>query len=159
MGDFEASYVPTLNDWDRLDERFRIPASLFDAIPAYRDFGFAVFKLRASHRKPWFGFLGLNYVTQTIHPMAFDFPRANRDRIFFPTVHVHDGKVHPMATFDHTLYCQTGDATKNLADWEESAGTARKFMDLGKARGVVQADGPCYKKDIWGKHRNDDIWL
>ena len=37
--------------------------------------------------------------------MAFDFPRAAK-KLFFPTVHIHDGKVHDKADFDHALYCQ-----------------------------------------------------
>ena len=48
VGDFEASFVPRLEDFGQLDERFRIPADVWDRLPAYRDFGFAVFKLKAS---------------------------------------------------------------------------------------------------------------
>src|SRR5208282_3784680 len=109
--------VPTMDDWDRLDERFRLPTGVFDGVPQYRDYGFAVFKLKATRPKSWLAFLGLDFSSQAIHPMAFEFPRADPDRLFFPTVHVHDGKFHPTAYFDHTLYFQRlGDP----GDWKQS---------------------------------------
>ena len=61
VGDFEASFVPGLGDFERLDPRFRIPRTVWDGLPAHQDSGFAVFKLKASTRK--------------VHPMAFEFPR------------------------------------------------------------------------------------
>lgn len=155
VGDFEASYVPTMDDWDRLDERFRIPSTIFDAVPAYRKFGFAVFKLKATQPKSWIGFLGGTSATKTIHPMAFEFPRADPDQLFFPTVHVHDGKFHQTATFDHTLYCQI--KASGLPGWRRSEASARFFLHVDKANGVITPDQLCYKKDIRGKHKNEDI--
>lgn len=35
--------------------------------------------------------------------MAFVLPRRDGRFVFFPTVHVHDGEVHPTAAFDDTL--------------------------------------------------------
>src|SRR4051812_24000484 len=35
VGDFEASFVPTRRDFDRLDPRFRLPSAVWDALPAY----------------------------------------------------------------------------------------------------------------------------
>jgi len=90
VGNFEASFVPTIADFARLDERFRLPPGTWEKLPAYRDHGFAVFKLKSGEAK--------------IHPMAFSFPRANPAELFFPTVHIHDGKVHERAKFDHVLY-------------------------------------------------------
>src|SRR5262249_48891473 len=84
VGSFEASCVPTVKDFARLDERFRLPDSAWEKLPMYKDYGFVVFKLRKGAQK--------------VHPMAFEFPRAEPGRIFFPTVHIHDGKVHPKAT-------------------------------------------------------------
>ena len=93
VGSFEASFVPTANDFSRLDERFRLPPQSFDKLKGYSKFGFAVFKLKAGNQK--------------VHPMAFEYPSSS-PRLFFPTVHIHDGKVHDRATFDHDLYCQPG---------------------------------------------------
>jgi hypothetical protein len=154
VGDFEASYVPTMNDWDRLDERFRIPASIFDALPLYRDFGFAVFKLKATPSQSWLDFLSLNSSSQEIHPMAFEFPRADPDQLFFPTVHIHDGRFHPTARFDHTLYCQIKPSGPG---WRRSAGPARSFLQADKANGVIEPDTHCYRKPIQGKQKNEDI--
>ncbi len=76
----------------RLDPRFRLPEVLFDAVPAYADHGFAVFQLEPGN--------------VTVHPMAMNFLTREPQRLFFPTVHVHDGTFHPTAKFDHTLYYQ-----------------------------------------------------
>ena len=46
VGDFEASFAPTLADFARLDERFRLPTDVWASLPAYADWGFCVFKLR-----------------------------------------------------------------------------------------------------------------
>ena len=43
VGDFIASFVPSIGDFDRLDEQFRVPQESWDKIPRYSDFGFAVF--------------------------------------------------------------------------------------------------------------------
>jgi hypothetical protein len=43
-----------------------------------------------------------------IHPMALSFRTRNSTALFFPTAHVHDGSVHPVAQFDHSLYAQAG---------------------------------------------------
>ena len=44
VGSFEASFVPKIADFARLDERFRLPDNTWDQLPAYKDFGFAVSK-------------------------------------------------------------------------------------------------------------------
>lgn len=93
VGSFEASFVPSIGDFDRLDARFRLPPDVWPNLPGYADFGFAVFKLKKGNKR--------------IHPMAFIFPRADANALFFPTVHVHDGEVHVDADFDHALYCQS----------------------------------------------------
>lgn len=93
VGSFIASYVPTRADFTRLDERFRIPDVLFDAVPHYVDYGFAVFQFAPGKK--------------TVHPMAMRFPTRAPDKLFFPTVHVHDGRFKPKAKFDHALYYQT----------------------------------------------------
>lgn len=98
VGDFEASFVPTLADFARLDPRFRLPADVWAQLPQYSDWGFAVFKLRT-------GAAGLAS-THEYHPMAFRFPRRDPSMVFFPTVHIHDGAVHETATFAHELYLQ-----------------------------------------------------
>ena len=92
--------------------------------------------------------------------MAFEFPRANPKQLFFPTVHIHDGKVRPKATFDHALYCQKRDGEKlSLPDWRESQTIAGQFMTASKAAGVLEADRHCYLKEVKGQRKNEDIVL
>jgi hypothetical protein len=143
VGSYEASFVPSVADFSRLDERFRLPATVWDKLPAYKDFGFAVFKLKKGHTK--------------VHPMAFEFPRANSDHLFVPTVHIHDGKVHAKARFDHALYCQIGENDNlQLADWRESPQHARSFMKIDKLKGLLEPDAHCYRKVLRGELENKD---
>ena len=48
VGDFIASFVPSLADFSRLDARFRMPAGTLDRVPDLADWGFAVFQLHAT---------------------------------------------------------------------------------------------------------------
>jgi hypothetical protein len=143
VGSFEASFVPTLKDFSRLDERFRISDAAWKQLPEYRDYGFAVFKLKSGDAK--------------IHPMAFSFPRRDATSLFFPTVHIHDGKVHSQSKFDHALYCQPGELERpQIHDWQESQADARRFMNVDKTKGLILADQHCYQKKLRGRLPNRD---
>ncbi len=122
VGSFDASFVPRVADFGRLDPQFRLDDSVWQSLPQYKDFGFAVFKLRKGK--------------QDVHPMAFRFPTATPGRIFFPTVHIHDGKVHEEEEFDHTLYAQAWKiAVIKGTEWEESPKNAGQFVNLRKSGG------------------------
>lgn len=140
VGDFEASFVPGVKDFERLDERFRIPATTWESLPV-KGFGFAVFKLKMG--------------AQDVHPMAFDFPRAAGTKLFFPTIHIHDGKVHATADFDHVLYCQ-GERLE-VHDWEESPQPAGLFVPVAKTKGLVDGDAHLYRLFVTGERKNEDI--
>jgi len=143
VGNFEASYVPTVNDFARLDERFRLPPGTWEKLPVYRNYGFAVFKLRPGAAK--------------IHPMSFSFPRADASSLFFPTVHIHDGKVHAKATFDHLLYCQGGSEEEfAMHGWKESPTLVKSFVKVDKAKGLVDGERHCYRKQLTGSLPNQD---
>ncbi|MCS6867098.1 MAG: hypothetical protein RMJ56_05535 [Gemmataceae bacterium] len=144
VGDFIASFVPTLKDFDRLDPRFRLPDNVWEKLPQYRDWGFAVFKLK----KPEHG-------KSKVHPMAFEFPRADKRVLFFPTVHIHDGTVPAKARFDHALFCQpSGDAPQQ---WEESEQLAEQFMAIPKTAGIVDGQAHIYRKLMRGPFDNKDV--
>lgn len=136
VGAFIASYVPRRADFTRLDDRFRLPEVLFDAVPAYADYGFAVFQLAAGQH--------------TIHPMAMTFPTRAPDRLFFPTVHVHDGRFHDTAKFDHALYYQGS----TVGSDETGSGKPRKsYADL------VAIDQPIARRTLRAKLPNRDTWI
>ena len=144
VGNFEASFVPSIADFARLDERFRLPPGTSEALPACRDYGFAVFKLKQGKKQ--------------IHPMAFEFPRRDSKRLFFPTVHVHDGKVHGKAEFDHALYLQKRDGESlNVLDWRESPKLAGSFLKVGKAAGLVDGERHVHLREIRGAQKNEDV--
>jgi hypothetical protein len=160
VGKFEASFVPTLADFERLDPRFRIGDEVWQALPQYQDWGFAVFKLIDLGRG-WF------WKKRTIHPMAFSFPRRDDSRrtkntLFFPTVHVHDGAVHAAAQFDHQLYSQAPTFLSASRYWgfhQLSAEPAQTFMDVERANGLVNAELPVSRMSIFGTRTNEDVWL
>ena len=141
VGAFEASFVPTISDFERLDPRFRLPEQVWGELGGYDDFGFAVFKLSAGN-------------IQHAHPMAFSFPTRGAKKIFFPTVHVHDGKVHAEAEFDHKLYCQTD----TPLTWEESNELTSGNVELGKVQGILVADKKCYRQTLRGVGKNADVY-
>lgn len=144
VGSYEASFVPKVADFARLDERFRLPTSVWNMLPQYKTFGFAVFKLKKEAQKP--------------HPMAFEFLRANPRQLFFPTIHIHDGQVHAKADFDHTLYAQF-DRGHRIApqQWKESPQPAGMFMNIPKCEGLLEKGAHAYKRTIRGTQKNEDI--
>jgi hypothetical protein len=158
VGLFEASYVPTVEDFARLDRRFRIPSAVLGAVPAYRDWGFAVFKL-----KPPGGLLakiGIGRRAARPHPMAFAFRTRFDHRLFFPTVHAHDGVVHPRAPFDHRLYCQLSGSQRPSGplEWERSAEPAGDDRTRTSG-GMVAAELPVHRARIVGEHPNEDVYV
>jgi hypothetical protein len=155
VGDFDASFVPSPRDFDRLDEKFRLPSSVWDKLPEYADYGFAVFKLR---QKQGF-FARLRGSSQSFHPMALEFPRRDKKALFFPTVHVHDGKIHRDAEFDHTLYCQPDPDWAELCEWEESEAPLGRFANPGRAAGILDGAATCRRSMMLGSGRNRDTIL
>ncbi len=145
VGSFDASFVPQVKDFARLDARFRMPDGIWDKLPAYQKSGFAVFKLRKN--------------ASSVHPMAFSFPRAVENKLFFPTVHIHDGKVHDFAHFDHSLFCQVGSQYGKTAGWDETPQLASAFMKVAATKDIIDGRAHCYRKIIRGNQKNQDTWL
>jgi hypothetical protein len=159
VGAFEASFVPTAADFARLDPRFRLPDSVWGALPGYADFGFAVFKLRTP--RSLLGRLGLKKPAPgKAHPMAFSFQSRHQDRLFFPTVHVHDGAVHATAAFDHQLYCQPGakDAGGELG-WRASQLDPGTQVSFAGAQGLVLDGARVLRARLEGELPNQDIYV
>jgi hypothetical protein len=168
VGLFEASFVPSVADFSRLDPRFRLPDRVWEGLPLYRDYGFAVFKLRPGAR-------------QRIHPMALRFPTRDPGRLFFPTVHVHDGRVRSRARFDHALYFQresdramranialmrarearerpveiSGAPAEHLGFYTTSGPV--KMSD--RTAGLVKDDWHLFKTTLRGQLANEDTWI
>ncbi|HEY1189109.1 MAG TPA: hypothetical protein VGE74_15755 [Gemmata sp.] len=144
VGDFIASFVPAIKDFARLDEKFRLPDGVWEKLPQYKTFGFAVFKLKKPKED-----------RSQVHPMAFEFPRADKKVLFFPTVHIHDGKVSEKADFDHSLFCQvTADAPLK---WEESEELADTFVKVKETQGIVDGNAHVYRKVMKGQFENKDV--
>jgi hypothetical protein len=146
VGAYEASYVPSIADFRRLDERFRLAEGVWEKLPQFHDYGFAVFKLRKGEME--------------VHPMAFEFPTRHEDRLFFPTVHIHDGEVHAMEDFDHTLYCQVSRrGLFAMLKWDETAGLAGGFSKPELSGGLLREDAHVHRRVMVGRLRNQDLVL
>jgi hypothetical protein len=144
VGHFVASFVPSLRDFARLDPRFRMPPGTLDRVPLYADWGFAVFQLRP----------GAAGASQRVHPMAFEFPTRAGEQLFFPTLHVHDGALHPEAWFDHVFFAQ------HIAErWPTSRDPLRVTVDLARSQGLVDGDAPVKRNLLAGRHPNQDVWV
>jgi hypothetical protein len=148
VGAFDASFVPNQAAFARLDPRFRLTDGVWRQFPSYADFGFAVFQLRAGAAR--------------VHPMALSFSTRDRRALFFPTAHVHDGAVHPVADFDHSLYAQVKRAPE---DWIAGSVLPRDVMNFGnvlvsdRTRGLVEKETPISRCRIKGPQQNTDTWL
>ncbi len=155
VGDYVASFVPTVADFSRLDPQFVIPRSTWDLIPDYADYGFAVFQLKALKAKA--------------HPMAFEFATRWPDQLFFPTVHIHDGEVHDEEDFDHVIYLQhpefdrvvgpyelpwTKDATTGLVRSKSRAGD---WCQTQLTSGIVEPDLLLHRVELHGQLMNEDF--
>lgn len=164
VGDFVASFVPSRADFARLDPRFRLDDAVWSKLP-YDDWGFAVFQLAPEER----GLLARvgsmlsradpAVSRRSIHPMAFVFPRRDPRTLFFPTLHVHDGSVHPMAEFDHQLYCQPDPITAASFTWRRSDGAIGKWVDAEKAGWLIDPGRPAFLLSLIGTLHNRDITL
>ena len=153
VGNYIASFVPTLAEFSRLDERFTLPQATWAKIPQYQHYGFAVFQLAEGALKP--------------HPMAFDFESEHRN-LYFPTMHIHDGEVHPTEEFDHVLYLQHAGIDSEVSGYEnceandQSTGlirserNAQEFANTDDARGILIGNLLVHKKIIRGNHENVD---
>ncbi len=156
VGDFVASFVPTLDDFDRLDPQFVIPRSTWEKVPQYADFGFAVFQLKSLEGKP--------------HPMAFEFKSRWNDRVFFPTVHIHDGEVHKEEQFDHELYLQHAGLDSSVGSyvgpfWYDRvtrlvrSKTSIRGFHADKAQGILSPNLLIHRMDLRGALPNNDQLL
>jgi hypothetical protein len=74
-------------------------------------------------------------------------------------VHIHDGKVHAAADFDHMLYCQPGNEGLQLNGWKESLGPASRYVEVKEARGIVDGFLHVYRYPIKGRRQNRDIYI
>lgn len=153
VGDFEASFVPSRADFERLDERFRLDPSVWDRLPGYADYGFAVFKL-----KPKRSLLGV-VQEQKVHPMAFVFPSREPDALYFPTVHVHDGTVPSVARFDHTFFAQDDGVLGATIGWTKSFGPIGAYVDASRSSGLVIPERNGFGEMCFRDHPNEDLWL
>ena len=158
VGSFEASFVPRRADFSRLDPRFRLSDSVWSRLEGrdagYGDWGFAVFQLKPRRA----GFFR-RAARQTLHPMAFTFPRREPEALFFPTLHVHDGDVPARARFDHMLFCQAEGVLDATLDWDTSLEPLGASVPPERARGAIDPGRAGRRTSLHGDLPNRDVVL
>lgn len=178
VGDFVASFVPSLADFDRLDRRFRLSPEVWSKLPEYADYGFAVFQLKVKLSA------ADQQVQNDVQPMALEFPTRDSQRLFYPTVHVHDGSYHPHAEFKHCLYSQRDDARAAFMEamgelceeemflalkqeapddplfwFYRSTQPAGVCLEVERSAGLLDAEGKLYCMHLFGSYANRDVWV
>ncbi len=160
VGDFVASFVPTAADFDRLEPRFRLAPEVIAALTAQQGFGFAVLQLAATGTGWW---RRLWRKVRSLAPVALSFPTRDPGRVFFPTVHVHDGAVHDQADFDHMLYWQGGpperDGLVALGQPMSASGPLGRTVDAARAHGLIDPEAPARRRVLFGRLPNRDQWI
>ena len=171
VGDFEASFVPTTQDFSRLDERFRISSTLWETMPMYLDWSFAVVKLRQwGTKRRVIVTQATQNMAKTLHPFALTFPTREPLKVFFPTVHLHDGTVPTRAEFDHCLYWQrdieqprqdTGSRVARGQGVQQmiSGQQLTEHVQIEASKGLVNGALACRRRFIKGMLPNADTWV
>lgn len=92
--------------------------------------------------------------------MALAFRTRDRDRVYFPTMQVHDRTVHPTAHFDHELYCQL--PTPLDRSWERSTSAPIVIrgdgQDLASLSKGLLVEDVVYRKTMHGTFDNTDVY-
>lgn len=151
VGAFEASFVPTLADFTRLDPRFRLDDAIWRQLPGYADWGFAVVRLGPGR--------------QDVHPLALSFPKRFAERLFFPTVHVHNATLRQAAEFNHTLYFQRvaqprlSGAASEAATVVAASEPVGARVELARCQGVLDGAEALARVQLSGSRPNEDVWL
>jgi len=183
VGDYEASYVPSLADFDRLDSCFRLSDEVWKQMPDYKDYGFAVFQLKIVLSQE------ADSNDNAVHPMAFEFRARYPDRLYFPSVHVHDGAFHQSAGFMHKFFCQRDEARQEFKqqrallqgfesteelflskdsmllasgsyDWfYSSLDVAGNVLSLDPIESLIAPDKKIYAMTLFGEYKNQDVWM
>lgn len=145
IGDYEASFAPSKARLADLDPKFQLPESVWSKLPEYDKYGFVVAKLKPGSKE--------------IHPLAFRFtPSGHLTRLFFPTVHVHDGVIHPTAEFNHQLYYQ---GMRNTGCWGPPLNWMQAQAPADPHCELLRPDLALFRTTLHGNHANADVvvWL
>ncbi len=136
---FETSFAPSRAALAELDAPFRIDDAVWNELPEYHDYGFAVVKLRAA--------------ANAAPLLALEFKTRNPRLLFFPTVHIQDGHAPANVYFDHDLYCQ------HHVNWMRSYDNAPSFMHIALTQNIVAPNKRVEWLAVRGMHPNSDIVL
>jgi hypothetical protein len=169
-----AFYVPTFDDFARLDLSLRPSVDLLDKFPNYRDFGFVVLKLPSTDLPAGTGGLSAQALLELrqqygcevvsparLSPIAFRFASREPRCVYFPLTIFEGDEYKPIVEFDHTLYLQHDKLGNEFAQHHVGHVSLRasNFMrDSGKD-GVVHPRSCCFRRILRGSAANQDLWV
>jgi len=139
---YDTLYLPSMDDFGLIDNEFQLSSQLVGAFSPYRDYGFAVLKLRAA-------------ANARLRSIAFSFPTRDTSHLYFPTFQYRDGTVHNTVMFDVTLYAQNAEKSA----WDGTAVEAGDFMSMDDGAEVISVERTVQRRVLYGEKANEDIWL
>jgi hypothetical protein len=94
--------------------------------------------------------------------MAFSFRTRDPSTLFFPTVHVHDGRFHEEAEFDHIFYTQNEPKRARARSWPTEfwmpgSEAASRYLSVRHTHSLVNPNAQCLQASLVGAWRNSDI--
>jgi hypothetical protein len=143
VGNFIATIIPSMDDWNRVDPQFTLDSKVWesDILKEYtKGYSFVVFQLSERSNKP--------------HPMAFTF-NSNLDELYIPTVHVHDGEVKDLERYDHEIYTQ-GTINPPHREWILEDYRAKYLEYPGLIGDIVDLNSPIHYNPLKGLIINKD---
>ncbi|MCC6559577.1 MAG: hypothetical protein IT372_42205 [Polyangiaceae bacterium] len=147
VGAFEASVVPTIDEFSRLSRRFSI-GGRSSLLPWRRRGGGLLAVLRERYADHAFVVYQIAPGESRLHPFAFRFT-SRYPYLFFPTLHVHDRTAPEQELFDHELYAQRATL------YERTPGTVQQLGGMGLPW-FVDPHLPLDRARIVGMHPNRD---
>lgn len=148
VGSYQASIVPSINDFDRVDTQIlRVNPQVFTLLKDTYDssFGFIICQLReGSHQ---------------YHPFAYTHEIHNCNLLFVPTLHYHLGETSVKADWDHTIYSPMTDLyTTGNYTFKDSS-----YIDWTKMpedyRWPSEGRFSMNRHSITGYKPNKDLWI
>ena len=91
--------------------------------------------------------------------MALRFQTRTPKQLYFPTTHVHNGRVEPRAGFDHHLYWQARQGAQAEASDQTTSIPAATHMDLTRTKGLIDGQLPVFLRRVFGEQDNRDTLI
>ncbi|HUS36026.1 MAG TPA: hypothetical protein VM680_11810 [Verrucomicrobiae bacterium] len=144
VGAYDASFVPTIADFLRLDERFRLPDETWKKLPAYKEWGLRCL----SCGRPSSGTIRWRFrlIGRVMRRFFSDGSYSRRE----------GARERGLRS---RFVLPAGGERAGVERLDGIARAAAQFVDVQKAKGIVDGERHCYKYSIKGRRSNRDIYV